>query len=84
MNFVDVWRHFGASFWHIRTLKRGLSWEFLTKPCLSAKPIQFVVRNPQKKKVMRELIQTMFLKGAIESVPKPVTPGFISCVKNTY
>jgi hypothetical protein len=78
MSSWNKWNEIGADFWTIRTLKRGLRWNFSSFPSLTTTPIPFFIVNQEKRKLVSEHIREMLEKGAIEPVRNPNTPGFYS------
>lgn len=76
--YYNAWKKLGASFWQMRTVKRGLAWTFHTKPVLTNTPLFFSVNTKERQEIMQSHIDTMLKKGAIESVSDPNTPGFYS------
>lgn len=78
--FASAWEKNGATYWQLRTVKRGLSWTFLNPPPLSPHPIFFHERNPTKHAILGDCILTLLNKGAIEEVENPLTPGFYSVI----
>jgi hypothetical protein len=79
-SYAVAWTDFGASFWQTRVVRRGLAWSFTQKPILSCKPLQFSIHQPSRAKLMLKHIGVMLLKGAIEHVPNPLSPGFYSLI----
>ena len=61
-------------------LKKGLAWKLNAGLPLSTQPNPFVVRNPQKRIVMRDCTTTMKKEGVIGKVPDPWSPGFYSLI----
>jgi hypothetical protein len=75
--FSNAWERLGASFWQKRVVKRGLAWNFHSRPVLTRSPIFFKIIAKERQTIMNEHIQTMLNKGAIEPVLDS-SPGFYS------
>ena len=78
--FAQAWKDRGANFWQLRTVRRGMTWTFHTKPTLTHVPIPFVISNPTKQSIMKNCIDIMLEKGAIERVSDPSSLGWYSLI----
>jgi hypothetical protein len=76
MHFHEVWRSLGATYWQLKTARRGLAWTFHTRPTLCSTPLFFKVSSMERQTIMNNHIQDMLEKGAIEPVLNTTTPGF--------
>ena len=74
------WKLYGATFWQLQIVKRGMAWAFHSHPPLSTHPIPFNIANPLKRTIMHQCIQSMHQKGAIERVLDLSSPGFYSLI----
>jgi hypothetical protein len=79
--FWTNWQLIGAEQWVLKVLREGYRLQFRTHPSLSESPIAFSENlNPLVREAKDRAIEEFLLKGAIEPVLDPSTPGFYSSV----
>lgn len=73
------WKALGAEKWTVSTLRFGYRLPFAQFPPLSPRPLEFptYVGDPQRAGALREEVERMMEKGALEVVSNP-PPGFYS------
>ena len=77
--FVDNWRYLGASNYILNVLTQGYRLPFNAQPELSTTPLlTSEYANPIKQSLLREAIEALLRKQAIEKVENIQSPGFYS------
>jgi hypothetical protein len=77
--FWKAWQDIGVKPWVVQILRDGLKWEFLAPPTLRNSPWEAQLHlSTQKAQAMREVIDTLLEKEAIEEVTHLHSPGYYS------
>ena len=79
LRFAPQWHAITADSWVRNVVVKGYSLPFKTRPPLSSSPVDIQLpADPERCVILDTEVHTMLVKGAIEPVANPWSPGFYS------